>query len=318
MTTPRTFGKTGWQISPAGLGCWQFGGAITLDGTPDGWTGISDDVSRAALRRALDLGVNFFDTADMYGWGHSEELVGNVLRDVRDHVFIATKCGYWHDADGRRTFNESRKYVLHACDASLQRLRTDYIDLYQCHLSRTERWDEFLDAFERLQQAGKIRHFGVSTHEFSRVQGFNSRGNLAAVQTPYNLLSRQAEENILPYCREHNIAVIVRSPLAMGKLSGHYTATTRFNPDEIRSKWHDDPGFARDMETVERLRPIATQAGGTLAQLALRFVLQHPAVSVVIPGAKNAPQVEQNVSAGNFPPLTSECGAAIDRVIRPS
>ncbi len=313
----RDFGKTGWRVNPIGLGCWQFGGAITLDGLPDGWAGIRDEDSVAAIHRALDLGVNFFDTADMYGWGHSEELIGRVLKERRAHVFVATKCGYWHDEAGRRIFNESRDYILRACDASLRRLQLDHIDLYQCHLSRTERWGEFLNAFEQLQQAGKIRYFGISTHEFSRVTGFNSRHNLAAVQTPYNLLSRQAEEEILPYCRQHNIAVIARGPLAMGKLSGKYSKVTRFDANEIRSKWLNDPAnreaFSRDIETVERLKPIAAQAGCTLPQLALRFVLAHPVVSIVIPGAKNAEQVEQNVAAGNPPLLTADELTAIDR-----
>ena len=130
----RIFGKTGWRVSRIGLGCWQFGGAIMLDGRPDGWTGISDDESTATIQRAVELGINFFDTADMYGWGHSEEIIGQTLKPHRDRAFLATKVGFWHDDQDRRTFNESKDYILRACDASLRRLQTDHIDLYQCHL----------------------------------------------------------------------------------------------------------------------------------------------------------------------------------------
>src|SRR5260221_3545874 len=171
----RAFGKTGWPVTQIGLGCWEFGGALTLDDKPDGWTGVSDPESLATIQHAVDLGVNFFDTADMYGWGHSEELLGEALKKAkaRDRVLIASKVGFWHDADGKRTFNESRAYILKACDASLRRLQTDRLDLYQCHLWRTERWQEFLEAFDTLRSAGKLRAFGISTNDFDVVQRFN-------------------------------------------------------------------------------------------------------------------------------------------------
>src|SRR5579863_6101907 len=161
----RAFGKTGWRVGQVGLGGWQFGGAIMLDGKPDGWSGVNDEESVATIKRAVELGINFFDTADMYGWGHSEEVLGRALKEVgnRDRYYIASKVGFWHDDQGKRIFNESKDYILRACDASLHRLQTDRIDLYQCHLWRTERWTEFIDAFETLQKQGKIRFYGVST-----------------------------------------------------------------------------------------------------------------------------------------------------------
>lgn len=317
----RIFGKTGWRVTEVGLGCWQFGGAITLDGRPDGWANIRDEDSIAAIRRAVELGINFFDTSDQYGWGHSEEILGRTLRELgaRDRVYIATKVGFGVDEAGHRTFKETRAEILAACDASLRRLQTDRIDLYQCHLWRTERWTEFLDAFERLQQAGKIRAYGVSTNDFDMVLRFDERRALAAVQSNYNLLDRHAEREILPYCRARGIAFIARGPLAMGKLTGKYRVDSVFHPDDIRNRWFATPearaAYERDLALVERLRPIADRAGMTLAQLAIKFVLQHVAVSVVIPGARNRQQVEHNYAASVLPPLTPEERAAIEQAL---
>ena len=315
----RTFGNTGWLVSRIGLGCWQFGGAIMLDGRPDGCSGIRDDESIATIQRAVELGVNFFDTADMYGWGHSEEIVGQTLKPHRDSVFIATKVGFWHDAQNRRTFNESKSYILGACDASLRRLQTDHIDLYQCHLWRTERWAEFLDAFETLQQQGKIRFYGVSTNDFDMVERFNQRNHLASVQSNYNLLDRHAEKETLPYCKQHGIAFIARRPLAMGVLSGRLTKNQKFDSDDIRNKWlngDDRKKFERDIDTVECLKPVAQKVGCGMAEMAVRFVLTHPAVSLTIAGARNRNQLERNVAAAELPALTREERKEIERVTR--
>jgi aryl-alcohol dehydrogenase-like predicted oxidoreductase len=305
----RTFGKTGWRVGEIGVGCWQFGGAITLDGQPDGWTGVTDAESLATIQRAVELGVTFFDTSDQYGWGRSEELLGRALKHCRDRVYIATKVGFGQDAEGRRTFNESRAYILAACDASLRRLQTDCIDLYQCHLWRTERWTEFLDAFEILQRQGKIRFFGVSTNDFDMLQRFDERRNLAAVQCNYNLLDRRAERELFPYCRARGIAVIARGPLARGKLSGKYDKRTRFDAEDNRTRWLADSQreeFERHMATVERLRPVAARAGFTLPQLAIKFVLSQVAVSIALTGVKNRSQVEANAGSSFLPPITRD------------
>jgi len=292
-----------------GLGCWQFGGAITIDGKPDGWTGIRDEESAATIQRAFELGINFFDTADMYGWGHSEEMVGRTIKElgVRDRVYIATKVGFWHDDQYQRTFNESKDHILRACDASLRRLQTDWIDLYQCHLWRTERWTEFLDAFETLQQQGKIRFFGVSTNDLDMVERFAERQNLASVQSNYNLLNRNVEEAMLPFCRERGIAFIARGPLAMGKLSGKLTKDHRFDVEDIRNRWlegEERKNFERDIDRVGRLKPIARKLGMPLPQLAVQFILSNPDVGIAIPGAKNRKQLESNAAAGVLPVLT--------------
>jgi myo-inositol catabolism protein IolS len=315
----RAFGKTGWRVSRIGLGCWQFGGAIMLDGRPDGWTGVRDDESVATIQRAVELGVNFFDTADMYGWGHSEQIIGQALHARRDDVFIATKVGFWHDEQHRRTLNESKDYVRRACDASLRRLQTDHIDLYQCHIWRTERWPEFLDAFETLQKRGKIRFYGVSTNDFDMVERFNERNQLASVQSNYNLLDRHAEKETLPYCNAHGIAFIARGPLATGKLSGRMTKNQTFDVDDIRNKWltgDDHVKFERDIDMVERLKSISKNFGCSMIELAVRFVLAHPAVSMAIPGAKNRAQLERNIAADGLPQLTAEELEVIQRALR--
>jgi aryl-alcohol dehydrogenase-like predicted oxidoreductase len=316
----RVFGKTGWRISQVGLGCWQFGGPIMLDGKPDGWPGVSDEESIATIKRAVELGINFFDTSDMYGWGHSEVLLGRALKEVgnRDRHHIASKVGFWHDDQGNRTFNESKDYLLRACDASLRRLQADRIDLYQCHLWRTERWTEFLDAFETLQKQGKIRFYGVSTNDFDMVQRFNERKHLASVQANYNLLDRHAEQDVLPYCRARGIAFIARGPLAMGKLSGRLTKDHKFDADDIRGKWlegDDRKNFERDIDTVELLKPIAQKYGFIMAELAVKFVLTHMAVSTTIPGTKNRNQLEHNVAASILTPLPHDVLAAIQHVL---
>jgi aryl-alcohol dehydrogenase-like predicted oxidoreductase len=322
----RVFGKTGWRVSQLGVGCWQFGGAITLDGKPDGWTGVNDEESHATIRRALELGVNFFDTADMYGWGHSEEVLGRALKEAlpalggRDRFYVATKVGFGHDEAGRRTFHESVDYILQACDASLRRLQVNHIDLYQCHLWRTERWPDFLEAFDRLQRAGKIRFFGVSTNDLDMVQHFDGHKNLAAVQANYNLLDRRAEQALLPYCRARGIAFIARGPLAMGKLSGRLNREPQFDPNDIRNKWlepENRPQFERDLDTIERLKPIAARGGFALPQLALKFALSHVAVSTVIVGTKNREQLEDNLAVAFLPALTRVELTALDEALRP-
>jgi len=316
----RAFGKTGWRVSQVGLGCWQFGGAIMLDGRPDGWSGVNDEESVATIKRAVELGINFFDTADMYGWGHSEEVLGRALKEIgnRDRQYIASKVGFWRDDQGQRTFNESKDYILRACDASLRRLQTDRIDLYQCHLWRTERWMEFLDAFEALQKQGKIRFYGISTNDFDVVQHFDERHHLTSVQSNYNLLDRHVEQDILPYCRARGIAFIARGPLAMGKLSGRLAKDHKFDANDIRGKWLEGDNrknFERDIDTVERLKPIANKYGFIMAELAVKFVLTHVAVSTTIPGAKNRNQLEHNVAASILPPLTRDELAAIQQTL---
>lgn len=288
----RTLGATGWKVSAIGFGAWGIGGQ---------WGEVDDKQAISALHRAYDVGINFFDTADAYGipQGRSEELVGRALRGVRDEVFIATKVGNWARRFGAPLSYTRVEHVIGCCDASLFRLKTDYIDLYQCHIANLEDPSVFLEAFETLKKAGKIRAYGISTDSVEVLKRFNQLGTCATCQLDYSMLNRHAEAELLPYCQEHQIGTIIRGPLAKGLLSGKFTAESRFD-DEVRSSWNDErrDWFLERVQTVEKLRFLEKE-GRTMAQAALQYVLAHQAVSVAIPGAKSPAQVEANAKAAD-------------------
>lgn len=309
----RRLGKTGWQVSVIGVGCWGIGGQ---------WGEVDDRTAIATLWRAFENGVNFFDTADAYGEppGRSEELVGKAFQGIRHEVFIATKVGNWARRHGHPLPYTSPLHIIACCHASLYRLRTDYIDLYQCHLGNPTdaEVEVFLDAFERLKEQGKIRAYGISTNSLDALQRFNRHGTCATCQLDYSILNRAPEGDLLPYCRERDIGVIVRGPLAMGVLTGKFTPDTIFT-DEVRRSWNEGERrerFLKRLEVVERLR-FLERDGRTMAQAALQFVLAHPAVSCAIPGAKNPQQAESNAQAADGG-LTAEELAAINALVPPA
>jgi myo-inositol catabolism protein IolS len=288
----RTLGKTGWKVSAIGFGAWGIGGQ---------WGTVAADVAHDTIKAAHDAGINFFDTADIYGEpeGRSEELIGDALRPVRDRVILATKVGNWGSRYGQPVPMKHPANIELCCDASLHRLKTDYIDLYQCHMRFPPDVSVFLEAFERLVRRGKIRAGGISTDSAEVVERFNRDGTCAAVQLDYNILDRSAETALLPYCQQNNIGVIARRPLATGLAAGKFTPTTRFS-DSIRAGWNDGEEhkeFLKRVQAVERLR-FLERPGRTMAQAALQFVISHPAVTVAIPGAKTADQARANAAAG--------------------
>lgn len=306
----RPLGKTTLQVSEIGLGLWAIGG--------DAWGPVDDGESLAAIRRAWDLGVNFFDTADVYGRGHSEALLGRFLKTVpRDQIYVATKVGRWRGE--RPNPYTDPQLIIADCEASLKRLGTDYIDVYQKHVSWDENTEVFATAFQRLKEQGKVRFVGVSSNDLAAIRRFDRAiGGMDTLQLDYSLLNRHPEQEILPYCRERGIGVIVRGPLAMGKLTGKFTPATTFPEGDIRRRWLEGEQrerFLRDLETVGRLRFLAE--GRTMAQAALAFVLAHPAVATIIPGAKNPQQVAENVQATEHPFRPDEL-ARIQRVLAPS
>ena len=306
-------GKSGLEVSEIGFGLWAAGG--------DAWGSTDDQKILDAVDFALDHGVNFFDTADVYGGGHSEELLGKAIQGRRDKFIVATKIG-WQNFDGE---NETSAYttpekLIAGVEANLKRLKTDYIDVIQSHIDfRDPTMENFLEGFQRLQKDGKVRAYGVSTSNFEYLQAFNHDGGCATLQIDYSILNRTAEENIFPYCQEHDIGVIVRGALAMGILTGKFTGETRFPEGDFRRRWHENEDeyqtFLKDLETVEELRPFAHER--SLAQLALQFVIAHPAVSTVIPGIKNVKQAKANIQAGQLEPLSSEELAQIDDLVPP-
>lgn len=288
----RRFAKTGWEVGAIGFGTWGIGGQ---------WGPVEKQTAIDALEAAIDCGTNFIDTADAYGDppGASERFLAEVIRNRRDQLIIASKVGHFARRHGHGLSFSHWLHVDLCCDASLSRMKTDYIDLYQCHLKDCEDPTVFLEAFDRLIGAGKIRAFGISTDRLDVAEAFHRDERCAAVQLEYNYLNRSAEQGLLPYCHQRGTAAIIRGPLAKGVASGKYSNGSVFS-DSVRQGWND--GEARDqflerVATVERVRT-ALPDDAPLAQTALRFIVSNPAVTVVIPGAKNAEQARQNAAAG--------------------
>jgi aryl-alcohol dehydrogenase-like predicted oxidoreductase len=305
----RTLGKTGWEISAISMGCWAIGGQ---------WGEIDKKEAIDTVRAARDAGINFFDTADAYGMGQSERYLGEAVRSERDRVYIATKVGNW----GRRfgdPFNYRTVYsVYNCCDASLYRLGTDYIDLYQCHIPSPEEPEIFVEAFERLVEAGKIRHYAISTNDVEAVKALNANGKCASCQINYSILNRSAEADILPYCQEQNIGVLLRGPIAQGLLADKFSRDSTFD-DQVRQKWN--PGgnkreeFEAQLDVVDGLREIL-EPGQKMSHLALQFTLAHPAVTAPIPGMKSPEQARDNAAAADGA-LTGQQLARIDELATP-
>lgn len=309
----RTLGKTGLQIKDIGLGLWPAGG--------DEWGPSDDRAILDVIDAALDAGINFYDTADVYGKGHSEELLGRAMRGRRDKFIVATKIG-WLGFDGERqtTAYDTLDKFISGVESNLRRLGTDHVEILQSHINfRDPTMEIFLEGFHRLQRDGKVLGYGCSSSDFEFIKAFNADGGCATLQIDYSILNRTPEKEIFPYCLANNIGVIVRGPLAMGILTGKMSAETRFPEGDFRRHWHDNPDeraiFIDDLDKVERLRPLANEHR-TLAQLALRFTLEHPAVSVVIPGARNLRQLHDNIGAA-APALSATERATIDAVVPP-
>jgi len=306
-------GKSGITVSVIGLGLWAIGG--------DYWGPTDDRESLSTIDAALDMEVNLFDTADVYGAGHSEELLGQAMKGRRDQFVVTTKIG-WINFDGERgrSAYDTVDRLIAGVESNLHRLQTDYIDVIQSHIDfRDPTMEIFVQGFQKLQRDGKVRAYGVSTSDFEYLKAFNADDNCATLQIDYSILNRTAEAAIFPYCQAHNIGVLVRGPLAMGILTGKFSSDTRFGPDDFRRRWQENPEeyqvFLDDLAKVEALRPLAE--GRTMAQLALQFVIAHPAVTAAIPGAKTPEQLKDNVGAALLPRLTAEELAQIEAITPP-
>lgn len=289
-----TFGKLGWQVSRVGFGSWGLGGQ---------WGSVDRHTAEDTVYAALDAGINFIDTADAYGTipGISEEILGKTLLGRRHQVYLSTKVGnYARRADHPLTY-ESPLHVYLCCDASLHRLRTDYIDMYFCHIGgETPVHQSFIEAFERLCDQGKIRSYGVSTDNPQVLALYAGQERCGACQLRYNLIDRQPESNgLLQLCVDHNLGTLIRSPLRSGLLTGKFTPETRF-ADIVRERWNENERdvFLRDVSRVERLRKIVTP-DRTMGQVSLAAILSRPGVTTVIPGAKSPEQVRANAAAAD-------------------
>ena len=295
----RDLGRTGLKVSAIGFGAWAIGGFAEASGAPIGWGRTNDDDSLAAIRRARELGINFFDTADSYGFGRSESLLGIVLARYRSDVVLATKVGVVKNAAGELRKDFSRSHISIAVDGSLKRLRTDYIDLYQLHnptVADLQR-GEIQDAMERLQDAGKIRYWGVSVSTIEDGVEIVNNGWGYALQVLYNVLNQAPAETLFPLAKERGYGIIARVPLASGLLSGKYRQDATFPKDDVRQNFLTAKRVQEAIARVDEVRSIVGGAARSATEGALRFVLANDAVSTTIPGARIVRQVEANVAA---------------------
>jgi aryl-alcohol dehydrogenase-like predicted oxidoreductase len=307
----RQLGNSDLMITPIGFGAWAIGGS----GWEFGWGEQDDKASVAAIHRALELGVNWIDTAAAYGMGHSEEVVAEALRTwsgPRPCVF--TKCGLRSDEQGYVHRDLTAASIRRECEDSLRRLNVDVIDLYQVHWP-TDNLEEGWNAMARLQKEGKVRWIGVSNFNVKEMRRAQAIAPITSLQPPYSLVRREIEHEILPYCRSEELGVIVYSPMASGLLTG---AMTRQRVDALSmSDWRSrdvefqEPRLSKNLALVERLREIGERHGRPPGQIAIAWTLRNPAVTGAIVGARNAKQVEGNVGAANFR-LTDEEIAEIE------
>jgi aryl-alcohol dehydrogenase-like predicted oxidoreductase len=306
----RTLGKTGLRVSAVGLGTMVHAGHFGA---------MKDSESQSAIETALDLGVNFIDTSDAYGAGYSETLLGRVLKGKRDQVILATKGGNVMVGPdrGKRIFDPD--YISRVMEESLTRLQTDYIDLYQLHnptvevIERGAVWD----VLERAKQAGKIRHYGVSINSMEEGVAAVKDGRAETVQVEYNLLAQEPSETIFPPAERAGVGIIARVPLKRGILTGKMTVAdeTRFQGEDVRARSFKGEPFAKELAKADRLKFLVRGPVKSLGQAAIAFCIAHPAVSVVIPGARNAEQMRENAAGADvdIPPADLEEVAALWR-----
>jgi len=299
----RILGTSDIKISPIIMGTWQAG--------KDMWVGIDDTVSIRAIKAAYDAGITTFDTAEVYGNGHSEKIVGNALQNVRDRVVIATKV-----------FSNHLQYkkVIDACHGSLKNLNTDYIDLYQIHWppgsfgAKKVPLEETMRAMTDLKTQGKIRAIGVSNFSRSQLEDAATYGRIDSLQPPYSLFWRKVETDAMPYCLENNITLLAYSSMAQGLLTGKFGPDHTFAKGDhrFRNKLFQPENYERVQKALDRLRPIATANHIILAQLALAWVISQPG-TCAIAGARNPEQAVQNAAAANVR-LSEEDIEAIDDI----
>jgi len=308
----RKLGKTNFKVSEVSLGAWQIGGA---------WGNVSDADAEQLLHAAIDNGINFIDTADVYGDGRSESLIAKVLSETKEQVFVATKAGRRlqpHTADGYNRAN-----LTAFVERSLKNLRRETLDLVQLHCPPTAVYysPEVFEVLDELTQAGKILHYGVSVEKVEEALKAIEFPGLATVQIIFNIFRQRPKDLFLPLAKQRDVGILVRLPLSSGLLSGKITRHTAFESDDHRNfnrygeqfdrgETFSGVDFDAALDAVEEIRKLVPE-GVSMASFALRWILDHEAVSCVIPGARNAQQVIQNVAASALPQLTAAQAAAL-------
>lgn len=299
MMELRSLGTTGIRTSVIGFGAWGIGGPAMVGNTPIGWGAVDDAVSVKAIRKALDCGINFFDTADFYGLGHSEELLGQTIGERKDTV-IATKVGHRLNRDGSFGSDYSKEYILRACEESLWRLRRGCIDYYQLHSARLVHLQqgECIEAMELLRKQGKIRFWGISLNTFHpepEAEFLMERGLGSGFQLVLNVVN-QRSISLVRKAHTRGYGVIARMPLQFGLLTGKFSAQTKFPDDDHRSFRLTPAIMERALESLEEVWPLAEKYGISKTSLSLSFCLSFPEVSAVIPGIKTPEQAVMNTA----------------------
>jgi aryl-alcohol dehydrogenase-like predicted oxidoreductase len=318
MTT-RRLGQSDLEITPVGFGAWAIGGG----GWEFGWGPQADDESITAIHRALELGVNWIDTAAVYGLGHSEEVVARALAGRAERPYVFTKCAMMWDAKGNVRKEFSPDSIRGELEASLRRLKVDTIDLYQIHWPPPDpkdigQIDGAMGALVEAQRAGKIRYIGVSNFDVAQIKRAQAIGTVTSLQPPYSLLNRGVQAEILPYCQSQHIGAIVYSPMASGLLSGAMTKERiqQLPADDWRRRNAEfqEPRLSRNLALVEVLRTAGARHGRSPGEVAIAWTLSNPAVTGAIVGARSAKQVEGVIGAATFR-LSGPEISAIDRAI---
>jgi len=309
------FGQTDLRVSKISYGTWQFGGD---------WGRVERsqwETGKATVQKALELGINFFDTAQAYGFGMAERMLGEALqpylKGLREDIVLSTKGGLRMEGD-KLLRDASAFWIRQGVEQSLRNLGVDYIDLYQIHWPDPNTpFEETASTLDQLIHEGKIRYVGVSNYNVEQMRAFEKTRKLDALQPPYSLFRRDIEQDILPYTQEQGIGVLVYGPLAHGLLAGTFTSQTSFAADDWRNKSEIFHGkiFQRNLAVVEQLKHLAEQEGMTVAQLAIAWVLAQPAIDVAIVGARNPEQLEQTAPAGEIH-LTQATQREIERIMR--
>lgn len=313
----RTLGRTGLTVSEIGIGTWQFGGGLE-SGVGHGWGGIDDDESIRVVHAAEDLGINFIDSADIYGNGHSEEVVGRALQGRRDKWIVATKVGLVKKPDEEGQYEDaSPQHVREGLEASLRRLQTDFIDVYQLHCMPTAvQLPDTMATLEDLRTAGKIRFYGISHDRAEFIRQCEHHGRVWHVQLAYSMLNAGAHE-LLTYCGRQAIGVIIRSPFGLGLLTGkHFRGRLEFPANDQRRRWWDNERTRFLSYALAALGELAAERGCTMPQFALRYVLDRNEVSVVIPGTKSVAQLIESAAAADLVPLSPWMHGRVNGVVR--
>jgi aryl-alcohol dehydrogenase-like predicted oxidoreductase len=311
----KQFGNTDMQLTPIGFGSWAIGGA----GWAYGWGAQDDGDAIEAIERAVELGINWIDTAAVYGLGHSEELVAKAVGGMTQKPYVFTKCSLVWNAERQVGNSLKADSIRRECEASLKRLQADAIDLYQIHWPNPEAdLEEGWQEMARLKEEGLVRHIGVSNFSVDQLRRVISIAPVASLQPPYSMLRPAVEKEILPFCLEQNIGVIVYSPMLSGMLTGAMTRerAAGFSPDDWRrqNKEFQEPRLSANLELVELLKRIGAPHKRSAGEVAIAWTLRNPAVTGAIVGGRNAAQVEGIIGAGEFR-LSSEEIDSVGRFI---